>query len=78
MAFQTVPSGFLALSWGVTYHDVQTRLRLFLSEKQLLFNQDFQVLAQVVSMAFGGKQESAIEPPKTAAQAMAQFKSLNL
>jgi hypothetical protein len=73
-----VPSQLQSLFWKITYHDIKVKLQLFIGEKQLLINQGFQVMSQVVSMAFGGKREDIGAAPQTAAEAMAQFKSLNL
>ena len=83
MAFDLVPSQLWPLFWSITYYDIQTKLRLFLGEKQLLVNQQFQVLQEVVSMAFGGKSSgsgggSPEDIPKTAEQAKAMFAALKL
>lgn len=66
----------------MTYLDLQVRLRLFVGEKQLLANQQYQVMAQVVSAAFGGggdsEGSSSDEAPKTGAEALAMFATLKL
>lgn len=82
MAFDKVPSQLQVLYWAVAWGDIQMKLRLFVSEKQLLVNQQFQVMSQVVSLAFGGKSESRggteADVPKTAEQAKQMFAALKL
>jgi hypothetical protein len=72
------------LFWSITYYDIQTKLRLYIGEKQLLVNQQFQVMSQVVNLAFGGGPKTSpsgateADVPKTGAQALSMFAALKL
>lgn len=79
MAFDKVPSQLWSMFWTITYYDIQTRLRLFVGERQLMVNQQFQMMSQVVSLAFGGSsKEETSAAPKTGAEALAMFGTLRL
>ena len=84
LAFDRVPTQLWPLFWQITYYDIQTKLRLYIGEKQLLVNQQFQVMSQVVSLAFGGGKAGGSDPvvqrdvPKTGAQALSMFAALKV
>lgn len=48
-----------------------------MGEKQTIFNQDFEVLAEVISGALGGSSKNEkVFAPKTSAEAVAQFNAV--
>ena len=53
-------------------------MRLHMAEKQVSVSQEFQILAEIVSQAFGsGKSKNEkIIAPKTGVEAVAQFNAL--
>lgn len=80
MAFNAVPSQLQEFYWQMSFRDIQTKLRLFISEKQWVINQNYQVFRQVVSEALGGTAGGAsnekVFQPKTQAEALAMFKKV--
>ena len=52
-------------------------MKLWLSERQILINQEFEVLAEVVSMAFGSGNSAENEvTPTSGAEAILEFKKM--
>jgi hypothetical protein len=49
-----VPSELRRLYWSVSYHDLKMKLRLRSSFEQVKFSQEFQIMAEILSAAFGG------------------------
>ena len=64
----------------MSYSDIRTMLKLFISQKQASINQDYEVFAEIVGAAFGGKKDSnpadVVHEPKTASEAVAMFNSM--
>lgn len=84
-AFDVLPSALHDLYWRVTLEDIRFKLGNRLALQNLTGLQTFQAVAEVVSLAFGGKKgdsapsrsdfdESAV--PKTGAEAVAMFRKV--
>lgn len=74
-AFDEVPSRFPILEWKYSFRDIETKLKLRLGETQAKIAQDYEVLATILSQAFGGGSNKP-KVPETADEAMAQFKAV--
>lgn len=64
----------------MSYSDIKIKLKLFISEKQASTNQDYEVFAEIVGAAFGGKgsqnPNEKVYEPKTAGEAVAMFQTM--
>lgn len=64
-AFNTVPSRLNLLFWQYSFADISFKLRVAASQSVVEYNQQYQILAKVVSQALGGgklNKPSAPEP----------------
>lgn len=54
LVFDCAPSQlYRRVFWDVSYADIQTKIKLFLGEKQASITQEFQTLGEIMKLAFG-------------------------
>lgn len=78
-AFELVPSRLGAFFWTVTYKDLKTKLKLRVEFEQTKFMQDFETMAKLMAVVFGGKKGGRpknLVVPKTVAELKAAFASV--
>jgi hypothetical protein len=73
------PSQLRLLYWSVSFNDLKVKLKLRTGFEQVRFSQEYQILAEIISAAFGGKGEGRTDPdtnvmqPKNFAEATSMF-----